>query len=95
MANYNSINEVVAAHINKVVEAKGYDAKDYPFQNDINSAIVQLAALYATASGSTAEVAQDAFSITGALDVLLKVVDTAILGENSSSETDHETDPEP
>ena len=87
MANYNSINEVVAAHANKLIKANGYDPADYPFQNDVNSALVQLAEIYAKISGTTAGVAVDSFSIAGALDALLNVVDETFTGGEQTQQT--------
>lgn len=78
MAKYTSIHDVVEGHINALIEANSLDKKDYPFQNDINSSIIQLAAIYAEISGEEVSVAADAFSIAGALDALLDVVDAIV-----------------
>ena len=78
MTMYNSINDVVVGHINNLIEANNLDATKYPFQNDINSALVQLAAIYAELGDKTAPTAADAFSIAGAVDALLTVVDSIV-----------------
>lgn len=78
MGKYNSLNDVVSGHITALIEANSLDPADYPYQNDINSALMQLAKIYATIGGVTAAVAKDEFSIAGALDVLLDVVDTIV-----------------
>ena len=96
MAKYNSINDVVVGHINGLIEKKGYNKEDYPFQNDINSALVQLAAIYAKISDKEVAVAADSFTIVGALDAFLDVVDEVIAGDDdSNSEPEQEPNTEP
>lgn len=81
MAKYNSLNDVVSAHIEALIEANNLDAADYPYQNDVNSAIVQLAAIYGAIAEVEVPVAEDSFSITGALEALLTVVDAIVAKE--------------
>ena len=82
MAKYNSTNDVISGHINSLIKKNNLDPKDYPYQNDINSALNQLTAIYAQLSGKTASVAADAFTIAGALDALLDVTDSIVSGSN-------------
>lgn len=94
MAKYNSINDVVVGHINALIEKKGYNKEDYPFQNDINSALIQLAAIYAKIADNEVAVAADAFTIVGALDAFLDVTDEVIAGDDdSNSEPDPDSEP--
>lgn len=80
MAKYNSINDVIVGHINALLNSNNLNASDYPYQNDVHSALIQLANVYAAISGDEVPVAADTSSIVGALDALLDVVDGIVTG---------------
>lgn len=94
MGKYNSVNDVLAGHINALIEKKGLKKSDYPFQNDMYSAMSQLTNVYAKISGKSSSKSDDSFSIVGALDSLLDVVDS-IISPGSDPEPQPGPGPEP
>lgn len=67
MGNYNSINDAVRAKIDKLIEEKGLDKKDYLYTADVASSLNQLASIMG-GSGDSMTIADSLYDVLDSAD---------------------------